>query len=125
MTADSECPICLDEKELETLQCHHSLCLECVNSILDTQFYNKLSCPLCRTVSYEINNEDINTKIIDIELNRDSNATKRDYMITYTYECMYYTIDIDKQFKLQPIPKENPYQSHKIRNGNVVQLVYS
>ena len=158
MTSNNECPICLDEKELETLKCHHSLCLECVNSILDNQSHNKLSCPLCRTVSYKINNEDINTKIKIIESMRiESDNTNITSFISssinpssinnahYSFEINYYIISIyitnynrycycycycyymlvRSRKNLTPIPKENPYQSHKIRNGNVVQLVYS
>ena len=128
MTFDKECPVCFEENNLEKLDCRHSICLECIRSIIDTQFYNKLSCPLCRNVSYEINNKDINTKIIDIELNRynydDDTFYINSYCYYYDYEYDYDTIDyID--YKKKTILRINPHKKLKIRNNNVIKETYS
>ena len=125
MTFDKECPVCFEENNLEKLDCKHSICLECIRSIIDTQFYNKLSCPLCRNVSYEINNKDINTKIIDIEFNRyhDDNTFYIDLYRYYYYDCMYDYTTID--YKKETILRINPRKKLKIRNNNVIKETYS
>ena len=125
MTFDKECPVCFEENNLEKLDCRHSICLECIRSIIDTQFYNKLSCPLCRNVSYEINNKDINTKIIDIEFNRyhDDNTFYIDLYRYYYYDCMYDYTTID--YKKETILRINPRKKLKIRNNNVIKETYS
>ena len=123
MTFDKECPVCFEENNLEKLDCKHSICLECIHSIIDTQFYNKLSCPLCRNVSYEINNKDINTKIIDIELNRynDDDIFYINSYCYFEYGYDYNTIN----YKKETILRINPRKKLKIRNNNVIKETYS
>ena len=49
------CPVCLDEKEVLEITCHHHLCDECLKQVMGA---DNSSCPLCRqefTCSVDIN----------------------------------------------------------------------
>ena len=122
MTYDNECPVCYEVKDLEKLTCNHSICFDCANTIIDTQVNNNLSCPMCRNISYEIDNNEINTKIRNIELNKknddDEDFTYRSTIIINKYVNEYFK-------KKLPFTRINPKKKFTIRNNNVVKDTYS
>lgn len=62
-----QCCICYEEYEnLVPLECNHEFCENCVNSIINSSL--TLKCALCRKPSYNINNDQIDKKIINVEL---------------------------------------------------------
>ena len=44
-TITDNCPICYEDKDLQTLVCRHSFCFECLKKFLVSANHN---CPLCR-----------------------------------------------------------------------------
>lgn len=43
-----ECPVCLDDGEMLTLNCKHEICRVCWNNITDLDVEYGSKCPLCR-----------------------------------------------------------------------------
>ena len=58
------CPICLNELNDEnsaTTNCNHTLCLQCIEGLLDRK---NNSCPLCRCIIKEFYNREERTRVI-------------------------------------------------------------
>lgn len=55
-----ECPVCLTERELKELPCHHYVCEDCIQSIIQN-IHGNPKCPTCRKEfnSYGCNGENI------------------------------------------------------------------
>jgi hypothetical protein len=56
--SNDDCPICLNEldKGVCKLRCGHLFHCRCIKSWAKSSSYGKISCPLCREVSYDIIN---------------------------------------------------------------------
>lgn len=67
------CCICLETTRLTKLNtCSHQFCIECLNNIVDSS--SRLNCPLCRQINLgTTDNEELNLKIFEKELFRNSN----------------------------------------------------
>lgn len=105
-----KCPICLEilEDNLTTTNCNHKFCNMCFDKLLDT---NKTECPLCRTElreysnnyekvriliktkqtnSFEINNLNINARLLTIREIRRYSLRNYLYSLLILYICYSY-----------------------------------
>ena len=126
----SECAICYEDKQKINLGCPHSFCKDCLDSCINSQYQHKLSCPLCRRVTYNTTDSDINDKIYIIELYRDNEYDEYDEYNSIYYDefHMWFCLirmrwdNFHSQYKH---PKYNPRLNKKCINGQVIKFSYS
>ena len=128
-TNASECDICLEHKQKTNLECDHSFCKECLFKILASRSQRNMSCPLCRHVTFNTTDYDINNTIKRIELNRHDEYVTYSMVIRIFYfdECHIYLVGnyVGNIKVCYTRPKSNPTLNKKIINGQVIKFSYS
>jgi len=88
-----QCCICYEEfPHLISLICNHEFCKNCVNSIINNSL--TLKCALCRETSYEINDKQIDEKILKTTMFGRSYIDWELFLESYFKQRPYYKIII-------------------------------
>ena len=125
-----ECPVCLDNKTLMELNCHHYVCEQDILRIINT---TDRKCPICRTLitSYGCNgnivnvaNNQINQPHIIPYENEDANIPPppNQNLNNNGYNINGYESDGGKYKKLTRTKKQLKGKTNKIKKRDLVRL---